>query len=55
MAGRWLVSQVGFDPGDGSTHLCIVSSTSADPTGTYNQYDVPPFPRSPRDPGGTPP
>ena len=39
MAGRWLVSQVGFDPGDGSTHLCIVSSTSADPTGTYNQYD----------------
>jgi hypothetical protein len=38
-AGRWLVSQNAFDPSDGSTHQCIVVSTTADPTGLYYQYD----------------
>ncbi|MFY9551915.1 MAG: carboxypeptidase regulatory-like domain-containing protein [Thermoanaerobaculia bacterium] len=38
-AGRWFVSQAGFDSSDGSTHECIAVSTSSDPTGTYNRYD----------------
>ena len=39
MAGRWFVSQIGFDSSDGTQHQCIAVSTSSDPTGTYNQYD----------------
>jgi hypothetical protein len=38
-AGRWFLTQSGFEPSDATTHQCIAVSTSADPTGTYNRYD----------------
>ena len=51
LADRWFVSQVAYDPNDGSTHQCAAVSTTGDPTGSYAQYDfvidlagVPPHP-----------
>jgi hypothetical protein len=39
LAGRWLVSQLQFDPTFTRTAQCIAVSTSADATGSYNRYE----------------
>ena len=39
LAGRWVVSQGGFDPSDASAHVCIAVSMTPDPTSAWHAYD----------------
>ena len=39
LANRWIISQIAFPVGGGTTHLeCVAVSTSSDPTGSYFRY-----------------
>jgi hypothetical protein len=39
LAGRWLVTQLQFDPTFTQTAECVAVSTSSDATGSYNRYE----------------